>query len=85
MGADIPPWPPHDLRRTATTLMAEIGMAHHVADKVLNHTSGRISGVAAVYNRFEYLEERKTALEALGRYIERLIGRNIVPLRQRSV
>jgi integrase len=75
-------WRPHDLRRTATTVMAEIGVAPHVADRVLNHQSGTISGVAAVYNRFQYLEERKVALEALGHYIARLIGRNVIPLRQ---
>jgi integrase len=75
-------WRPHDLRRTATTVMAEIGIAPHVADRVLNHQSGTISGVAAVYNRFAYLEERKTALHALGSYIARLVGRNVVPLRQ---
>jgi integrase len=75
-------WRPHDIRRTATTVMAEIGIAPHVADRVLNHQSGTISGVAAVYNRFQYLEERKAALEALGQYIERLIGRNVIPLRQ---
>ena len=77
-------WRIHDLLRTATTLMARIGIAPHVADKVLNHQSGTISGVAAVYNRFEYLDERKAALEALGRFIENLIGRdtgNVVPLR----
>jgi hypothetical protein len=81
---DVPHWQIRDLRRTATTLMAEIGIAHHVADKILNHTSGEISGVAAIYNRFEYLEERKSALNALGRFIETLIGRNtgnVVPLR----
>jgi integrase len=78
-------WRPHDLRRTATTVMAELGIAPHVADKVLNHASGKISGVAAVYNRFEYLQERQAALHALGSYIEELIGRrpdNVVPLRQ---
>jgi hypothetical protein len=64
--------------------MAEIGVAPHVADKILNHTSGEISGVAAVYNRFQYLDERRSALNALGRKIETLIGRdtgNVVPLR----
>jgi integrase len=84
MGSDIPHWQIRDLRRTATTLMIEAGVAFHVADKVLNHSSGQISGVAAVYNRFEYLEERKAALNALGRFIETLIGRdisNVVPLR----
>jgi integrase len=75
-------WRPHDLRRTATTVMAEIGIAPHVADRVLNHQSGTISGVAAVYNRFQYLEERKAALAALGQHIARLVGRNLIPLRQ---
>jgi integrase len=79
-------WRPHDLRRTATTVMAEIGIAPHVADKVLNHASGKISGVAAVYNRFEYLQERKAALEALGQHIAQLVGRNVItlPARQRG-
>jgi integrase len=65
MGSDVPHWTVHDLRRTATTLMAELGIAHHVADKVLNHTTGQIRGLAAVYNRFEYLEERRAALDGL--------------------
>ena len=63
----------HDLRRTATTGMARLGIAPHVVDKVLNHTAGTISGVAAVYNRFEYLDERKAALEAWGRFVETLV------------
>jgi hypothetical protein len=55
------PWRLHDLRRTATTGMARLGVAPHVADRVLNHQSGTISGVAAVYNRFAYLEARSDA------------------------
>jgi hypothetical protein len=81
--AELPPWILHDLRRTATTGMARLGIAPHVADKVLNHTAGTIRGVAAVYNRFEYLDERRAALEAWSRYIEALIGRapqNVVSL-----
>jgi len=84
MGEDTAPWQLRDLRRTATTLMAEIGIAPHVADKILNHSTGKISGVAAIYNRFQYLDERKAALNALARFIETLIGRdtgNVVPLR----
>jgi integrase len=71
--ADLPPWTLHDLRRTATTGMARLGIAPHVCDKVLNHTAGTIRGVAAVYNRFEYLAERKAALEAWGRFVEGLV------------
>jgi integrase len=77
------PWILHDLRRTATTSMAELNVPPHVVDKILNHTAGTIRGVAATYNRFEYLPERKAALEAWGRRIESLVRpvpRNVVPL-----
>jgi integrase len=66
-------WTLHDLRRTATTGMARLNFPPHVVDKVLNHTGGTIRGVAAVYNRFAYLEERRAALEAWGSYVENLV------------
>jgi integrase len=71
--AELTPWVLHDLRRTATTGMARLGVAPHVADRVLNHQAGTIRGVAAVYNRFEYLDEREAALEAWGRFVESLV------------
>jgi hypothetical protein len=52
--------------------MARLNFPPHVVDKVLNHVSGTIRGVAAVYNRFEYLEERSAALEAWGQYVENI-------------
>ena len=42
--------------------MARLGVAPHVADKILNHQSGTISGVAAVYQRHEFLAERREAI-----------------------
>ncbi len=54
-------WVLHDLRRTVVSGMASLGIAPHVADKVLNHQSGTISGVAAVYQRHEFLKERQAA------------------------
>jgi integrase len=72
-GAAIPEWTLHDLRRTATSGMARLNFPPHVVDKILNHAGGTISGVAAVYNRHAYLDERRAALEAWGRYIESLI------------
>lgn len=88
-GAPIAPWVIHDLRRTATTIMAErLKVAPHVADKILNHQSGTIRGVAAVYNKAAYLDERKVALEALGRFLEALVRPggvgNVVDLRGRT-
>jgi integrase len=81
--AQIEGWILHDLRRTAATGMARLNIVPHVVDRILNHVSGTIRGVAAVYNRHAYLEERKTALEMWGRYIETLIRpapANVVPL-----
>src|SRR6202035_3617596 len=66
-------WTLHDLRRTAATGMAQLNIAPHVVDKILNHVSGTIRGVAAVYNRFKYIEERKAALDAWGRLVESLV------------
>jgi integrase len=80
-------WRLHDLRRTATTGMARLGIPPHVADRVLNHTTGTIHGVAAVYNRFQYLDERKAALDAWARFVEALVRpetaqTNVVGLRR---
>jgi hypothetical protein len=47
--------------------MARLGIPPHVADKILNHQAGTISGVAAVYQRHDFLAERKEALDAAGR------------------
>jgi integrase len=83
-GRAIEPWILHDLRRTATTGMAALKIPPHVVDRVLNHTSGTIRGVAAVYNRHQYGEERRDALAALGRAVEAIVtGRpagNVIPL-----
>jgi integrase len=57
-------WRVHDIRRSVTTFMAEMGIAPHVVDKLLNHVSGSIRGVAAVYNRHSYTDERHRALDA---------------------
>lgn len=75
-------WRLHDLRRTVTSNMARIGVAPHIADKILNHQTGAISGVMAVYQRHEYLDERAAALDKWGVAFDRLIaGGEIAPAR----
>jgi hypothetical protein len=72
------------LRRTAATGMARLKIAPYVVDKVLNHSGGMIRGVAAVYNRFAYFEERRSALDAWGQHVGGLVSSspmNIVKLR----
>jgi integrase len=57
------PWRLHDLRRTAATGMAGIGVLPHVVEAVLNHVSGHKAGVAGVYNRASYSTEKRAALD----------------------
>ena len=57
------------LRCTGVTALAGMGFAPHVWDRLLNHLTGAIQGVAAVYQRAEFLAERKAALEAWARHI----------------
>jgi integrase len=66
-------WRLHDLRRTCVSGMARLGVAPHVADKILNHQAGTISGVAAVYQRHEFLSKRQTALEQWGAHLNKII------------
>jgi len=58
---ELKPYTLHDLRRTFSSNMAKLGTPIHVTEKVLNHTSGTISGVAAVYNRHSYQDEMREA------------------------
>ena len=67
-------WRLHDLRRTCVSGMARLGIAPHVADKILNHQSGTISGVAAVYQRHEFLAERQEAVERWGAHVAKIVS-----------
>jgi integrase len=66
-------WRIHDLRRTAASGMARLGVEPHVVEKVLGHQTGTISGVAAIYNRHGYLAEKREALERWAREVLRLV------------
>ena len=80
-------WRLHDLRRTAASGMARLGIAPHIIEKALNHSTGTISGVAAIYNRHGYLDEKRHALDSWGRKLETIIrGRpdNVVDLREQT-
>jgi integrase len=82
--AGVTGWTVHDLRRTAATRMADIGIAPHVIEAVLNHQSGHKRGPAGIYNRSTYTAEVKTALERWAAHVEALVaGRadNVVTLR----
>jgi integrase len=73
--SEVTGWRLHDLRRTCVSGMARLGVAPHVADKILNHQAGTISGVAAVYQRHDFLAERKEALERWATHLARVVAK----------
>ncbi len=78
---ELSAWRIHDIRRTVASGMAKISIAPHVIEKVLNHSTGQISGVAAVYNRHTYLREKTDALNAWANALKSIVesvGSNVV-------
>ena len=74
------PWRIHDLRRTASTLINRAGIRDNIVERVLGH---KIAGVAGVYNRHSYTDEKGEALAALALMIERILAgeqNNVVQL-----
>ncbi len=67
--AGITGWVFHDFRRSGVTQLAGMGVPPHVADKLLNHVGGTISGVAAIYQKAEFLDERRAALDAWAAHV----------------
>jgi integrase len=67
-------WVFHDMRRTAASGMAGLGIAPHVVEAVLNHRSGTIKGVAAVYNRYNYAVEKRDALNKWAERVAAIVG-----------
>jgi integrase len=77
VGGPLDPLPQfglHDLRRSAATIWASLGVAPHVVEKLLNHSSGIISGIAAIYNRFQYAEECRAAIAAYEEKLSSLLN-----------
>lgn len=63
-------WRLHDLRRTAKTLMMRAGIRPDISERVLSH---EIKGVEGVYDRWDYMAEKRDAIERLEKTIMRII------------
>src|SRR5262249_54983386 len=82
-GAPLAPWTLHDLRRSLVTGLNEYGLAQpHVIEAVVNHVSGLRGGIAGVYNRAVYMDERRRALEAWAKLVTRSVveAENVIRL-----
>ncbi|MEZ8803014.1 tyrosine-type recombinase/integrase [Vibrio splendidus] len=67
---DIKHFAVHDLRRTCRSLLASVKVPSHVAERCLNH---KLKGVEGIYDRYDYLEERKEALEKVTALVKNYI------------
>ncbi|GAB2178715.1 tyrosine-type recombinase/integrase [Dongia sp. agr-C8] len=70
----MPDWILHDFRRSLATGLNELGVAEHVADRILNHASRTKGGVKRIYNKFQYAEERADALRLWSKTLERKLS-----------
>jgi integrase len=83
-GEPMAPWTFHDLRRSLVTGMNDRGIAPpHIIEAVVNHISGHRGGIAGIYNRAVYMDERRRALEAWAKLITNPAAdtSNVVPMR----
>ncbi len=64
----------HDLRRTCRSLLASAGIPGHVAERCLNH---KLKGVEGIYDRHDYFEERREALQKIADMVGEIIGGKI--------
>jgi integrase len=69
IGDKVADWNLHDLRRTAATRMADIGIEPHIIEAIINHHGGHRRGVAGIYNRSRYERAIKAALERWEQYV----------------
>lgn len=72
-GEPLPPWRLHDLRRTVATNFQRLGVRFEVTEAVLNHVSGSRAGVAGVYQRHDWKEEKVQALGDWNDHLMRIL------------
>jgi integrase len=67
----ISDWRLHDFRRSGVTALASMGFNPVVADKLLAHQPSTLHGAAKVYQRYDFADERRRALEAWAAHVLR--------------
>ncbi|CAO4147831.1 Integrase family protein [Methylorubrum thiocyanatum] len=85
-GVEVEPWRLHDLRRTFASGCARLGVAVHVVEKALNHVSGTHSGIVGVYQRHEYGDERRRAMDLWADHLDGFLkgAAKVVKLERRA-
>lgn len=73
LGGPIERFTLHDLRRTLATGLQRLGVRLEVTEAVLNHVAGTRGGLVGVYQRHEFLDEKRHALNAWAAEVERIV------------
>jgi integrase len=72
-------WRLHDLRRTVATGLQRLGVRLEVTEAVLNHVSGSRGGIVGVYQRHDWADEKRAALNAWGEHVDAIVeGREAI-------
>src|SRR5262249_56213987 len=71
---NTPHWTLHDVRRSFASGAARIGIGLPVVEKILGHTGGSFRGVVGIYQRFDFADAKRQALEAWARHIDALVS-----------
>ena len=66
-------WTLHDLRRTFSTIRAQIGTPPHITERLLNHLTGTLSPIARIYNRHTFADEMRSALIAYENHLRTIL------------
>ena len=80
---DIEHFTIHDFRRTCRSLLASAGVASHIAERCLNH---KLKGVEGIYDRHDYFDERKKALQKIADLLSPIVDdlSNVLPFKHRA-
>jgi integrase len=71
---DLPHWTPHDFRRYFSSTMARLGTPIHITEQLLAHATGSRNAVQRIYDRYQYFDEMKAALEMYEAHILKITG-----------
>lgn len=84
----LPHWRLHDLRRTFATGLQRLGIRLEVAEACLNHVSGSRAGIVGVYQRHDWKDEKRVAMNAWAAHVIKIIEpsdqTNVVPMKARA-
>ena len=83
--ASVPPWTIHDLRRTCATGLQKLGVRLEVTEAVLNHSSGTRAGIVGIYQRHQYADEKREALEQWAAHVEGIVSGQVTAAPRRML